>query len=289
MNKSMRTLLLTITIALLVVGCDNKTYDMGSCTFIDSYDAGLAKGLKMAPPCDITNYGTYKDKCVGEYNSTTWTSCYGERTLPNGDKYRGGYLEGKANGKGEFINADGTRYLGDYEKGKRNGYGKEYAANGSITKEGEWSNGIFAGDYKNKNFLIGLCTVNTEEWAKYKCNSNLVMHSDEMTVSFQTFEDESIVLDLVFGSRCDQLLGASKCINKTFRGSATYELISDGSIIQNTHAGGCVVPNKYTMEKDILYQDYAGEARGNCKDEQIAAAKRMKERGKRRIYYVNKN
>jgi len=145
------------------------------------------------------------------------------------------------------------------------------------------------GELKNKNFLIGLCTVNTEKWAKYNCNSNLVMNSDEMTVSFQTFEDSNIVLDLVFGSKCDQLLGASKCINKTYRGGATYEIISNGIIIQNTHAGGCVVPNKYMMEKDILYQDYAGEARGNCKDEQIAAARRMKELGKRRIYYVNKN
>ena len=141
----MRSIFLTIALALLVVGCDNKTSSMGSCTSINDYEAGLVNGLKVAPPCDITNYGTYKDKCVGEYNSTTWTSCYGERTLPNGEKYRGGYFEGKANGKGEFLNADGTRYLGDYSRGKRNGSGKEYDANGAVVKEGQWSNGFFNG------------------------------------------------------------------------------------------------------------------------------------------------
>ena len=146
----MRTLLLTITLALLVVGCDGnkKNADASEskvmCSSTNDYEAGLAKGLMMAPPCDITNNGTYKDKCVGEYNSTAWTNCYGERTLTTGEKYRGGYLEGKANGKGEFLNVDGTRYLGYYEKGKRNGSGKEYNANGEVIKVGEWINGVFS-------------------------------------------------------------------------------------------------------------------------------------------------
>jgi len=148
----MRTILLTISLAIIVVGCDgNKnTADVSklkvTCTSNKDYEAGLVNGLKVAPPCSITNNGIYKNKCVGEYNPATWTSCYGERTLPNSEKYRGGYLDGKANGDGEFVNADGSRYLGYYEKGKRNGYGKEYDSKGDVVKEGQWSNGVFKGE-----------------------------------------------------------------------------------------------------------------------------------------------
>jgi hypothetical protein len=193
----MRYIFLTIALALLVVGCDNKTYDMGSCTFIESYDAGLAKGLKMAPPCDITNYGTYRDKCVGEYNSTTWTSCYGERTLPNGEKYRGGYLEGKANGKGEFLNVDGTRYLGFYEKGKRHGAGKEYDANGKVIKVGEWSNGVFASGNQQlqeqattqENSIV---SNNKEEGACYATLDWKAVKGQKIGIAFNAFITKNV-------------------------------------------------------------------------------------------------
>lgn len=102
----------------------------------------------MAPPCELTN--AKLPKCIGEYNVSTWSNCYGERTAPSGGTYRGGYLEGKANGKGEFVNPDGTRYLGDYAKGQRNGSGKEYAANGTITKDGQWSNGVLSNGTQEK-------------------------------------------------------------------------------------------------------------------------------------------
>lgn len=156
-KSNMRTILLAMALSLLVVGCDGnkKSADASetkdTCSSTTDYETGLKNGLRVAPPCDITNNGTYKDKCVGEYKSTTWTNCFGERSLPNGEKYRGGYLEGKANGKGEFINADGTRYLGYYEKGKRNGAGKEYDANGKVIKVGEWSNGVFNSSAQDQN------------------------------------------------------------------------------------------------------------------------------------------
>ena len=141
---------------------------------------------------------------------------------------------------------------------------------------------------RTENFLIGLCTVNTEEWAKYNCNSNLAMQSDEMSLLFTTFEDTSIVMELIFGSRCEKLLGASKCINKKLKGGSTYELLSDGSIIQNTEARGCISPQKYTMENGILYKQYGGDPRGSCSDEQIQSAKLREMLGKERIYYVKK-
>ena len=114
-----------------------------TCTSTKDYETGLKSGLKAAPPCELTNTNKLP-KCVGDYSPTTWSTCYGERTTANGSTYRGGYLEGKANGKGEFVNPDGTRYLGEYAKGQCNGYGKEYAANGTVLKEGQWTNGVFA-------------------------------------------------------------------------------------------------------------------------------------------------
>jgi hypothetical protein len=279
----MKAIFLTISLVLLIVGCDGKKSDAIS-------------------EINSTNLA----KCKGEYSVSTWTNCYGERKTADGGSYKGGYLEGKANGKGEFTNSDGSRYLGDYLNGKRNGSGKEYAANGSILKEGEWSNGVFVQlsqqsqiaikesenptvQNSNKNFLIGLCTVSNPEWENFKCNSNLAMQSDEMSVLFQTFEESDVVLDLVFGSKCGKLLGPSRCVNKTFRSGSTYEMLSNGAVIQNTLAGGCTVPTKYSMENGILYEDYGGEARGTCKEEQIAAAKQLRVTGKEKKYYVKKS
>ena len=113
------------------------------CTSLKDYETGLKNGLKTAPPCELINANKLP-KCAGEYSPTTWSTCYGERTTANGSTYRGWYFDGKANGKGEFVNPDGTRYLGEYLKGQRNGYGKEYAANGTVLKEGQWTNGVFA-------------------------------------------------------------------------------------------------------------------------------------------------
>ncbi len=186
-------------LTLLVTGCDGnkKTADVSEskvmCSSTNDYEAGLASGLKVAPPCDITNNGTYKDKCVGEYKSTTWTNCFGERILPNGEKYRGGYLEGKANGKGEFINADGTRYLGYYEKGKRNGSGKEYNANGEVIKVGEWRNGVFSDvaqseqNQTNTQAQQSVSQMDREEGACYGILNWQLQNKKEIGNSMQPF------------------------------------------------------------------------------------------------------
>ena len=102
---------------------------------------GIKNGLKMALPCELSL--PKLPNCVGEYNVTSWSNCYGERASANGGAYRGTYLEGKANGKGEFINSDGTRYLGDYLRGQRNGTGKEYSSSGVLLKQGQWNKGNF--------------------------------------------------------------------------------------------------------------------------------------------------
>jgi len=130
-----------LVISLLsIISC---TVNAQVCTSTKDYETGLKNGLKMAPPCELINTSKLP-KCAGEYNVASWSTCYGERTSTNGGTYRGGYFEGKAHGKGEFVNPDGTRYLGDYLKGQRNGYGKEYSANGIVLREGQWNAGLFA-------------------------------------------------------------------------------------------------------------------------------------------------
>jgi hypothetical protein len=138
-NKACKQILVVLLLSTITF-----TVNAQVCTSTKDYETGLKNGLKMAPPCELTNTSKLQ-KCVGDYSPTTWSTCYGERTAANGGTYRGGYLEGKAHGKGEFVNPDGSRYLGDYVKGQRNGYGKEYSATGAIVKAGEWNNGVFAG------------------------------------------------------------------------------------------------------------------------------------------------
>ena len=129
------------------------------CTSLKDYETGLKNGLKTAPPCELINANKLP-KCAGEYSPTTWSTCYGERTTANGSTYRGWYFDGKANGKGEFVNPDGTRYLGEYLKGQRNGYGKEYTANGIVLKEGQWNSGLLVDAADGVRLLLS--TTNAE-------------------------------------------------------------------------------------------------------------------------------
>ena len=147
---------------ILLFAMISITVSAQTCTSLKDYETGLKNGLKTAPPCELVNANKLP-KCAGEYSPTTWSTCYGERTTANGSTYRGWYFEGKANGKGEFVNPDGTRYLGEYAKGQRNGYGKEYAANGTVHKEGQWTNGVFASvTQEAQDVRLLLSTTNAE-------------------------------------------------------------------------------------------------------------------------------
>jgi hypothetical protein len=138
----------------------------------------------------------------------------------------------------------------------------------------------------DKNFLIGLCTVPELGWEKYYCNLKTAKNADEYTVLFQTFNESSITLNLVFGSKCLNGPAPSTCNDKKIEVKVTYEIMGDGAIIQNTLAGGCSVPNRYIMENNNLYLEYAGEASGTCKEEQIFAARQMKDLGRQKVYFT---
>ena len=81
--------------------------------------------------------------CPGRYDPITWSGCVGSRELPSGDRYSGGYLNGKAHGLGIYQFADGQKYDGHYSIGARNGSGTEYRADGSIALSGRWTQGKF--------------------------------------------------------------------------------------------------------------------------------------------------
>ena len=61
---------------------------------------------------------------------TTWNDCIGVMTLPDGEKYIGGFRHGKLHGRGTNTFASGEQYDGDYKDGMANGHGKYTWPNG---------------------------------------------------------------------------------------------------------------------------------------------------------------
>jgi hypothetical protein len=84
-------------------------------------------------------------RCFGDYDPQTWTDCVGSRITPAGDQYSGGYLNGKAHGRGAYTFADGRKYVGHYDQGLRHGTGTEFRPDGSVASQGRWSQGQFVG------------------------------------------------------------------------------------------------------------------------------------------------
>ena len=100
--------------------------------------------------------------CLGG-NETKNSSCFGEQTFPNGDKYIGDFKDGKLHGQGTYLHvADsewtkekvhaefpgiafifyqakkGDRYVGEFKGGDRNGKGIYYGSDGTIKDSGIW-------------------------------------------------------------------------------------------------------------------------------------------------------
>ncbi len=117
------------------------------CTGSKKQLVGLRQKYKANPlvTTALQKYAVELDlrSCTGRYDPATWTGCVGSRALPNGDRYSGGYLNGKAHGLGVYQFADGRKYDGDYSMGVRNGNGTEYQADGSIALSGRWTQGKF--------------------------------------------------------------------------------------------------------------------------------------------------
>ena len=80
--------------------------------------------------------------CPGSYDKNTWANCEGTYTWgPNskwaGDKYVGGYKDGKQHGQGTYTRPSGNKYVGEYKDNKRHGQGTFTWADGD-KYVGEW-------------------------------------------------------------------------------------------------------------------------------------------------------
>ncbi|OEL14495.1 Phosphatidylinositol 4-phosphate 5-kinase 1 [Dichanthelium oligosanthes] len=67
-----------------------------------------------------------------------------EKTLQNGDVYRGGFSQGAPHGKGKYVWADGCMYEGEWRRGKASGKGRFSWPSGA-TFEGEFRGGRIEG------------------------------------------------------------------------------------------------------------------------------------------------
>lgn len=105
-------------------------------------------GYKTEAAAPAFDWSTAKDICSGPYNPATWANCVGELTTSTGDKYVGGFQNGKFHGQGTYTWANGGRFVGEFNDGKRHGNGIEYRADGSIMQSGIWENDVYTSAYR---------------------------------------------------------------------------------------------------------------------------------------------
>lgn len=85
--------------------------------------------------------------CQGPINN--WTNCIGTQTFAVEEgkivpSYNGEFKNGKANGKGKFVNKEGGVYIGDFKDYLRNGSGTQTTPSG-VKYSGGWLNDKFHG------------------------------------------------------------------------------------------------------------------------------------------------
>ena len=56
--------------------------------------------------------------CPSNTSLVAWNNCFGTYTFINGDKYVGGFKDGKFHGRGTMTFADGRKEVGLYMKGE---------------------------------------------------------------------------------------------------------------------------------------------------------------------------
>ena len=85
------------------------------------------------------------EQCPGDYPSKMWTDCIGFEVLENGDKYIGGYKDGKLHGHGTYKFTNGATYVGDFRANMRTGQGIFSFADGRVLR-GRFENDKFVGN-----------------------------------------------------------------------------------------------------------------------------------------------
>ena len=80
-------------------------------------------------------------KCEGD-DYKKWNNCEGTQTWADGDKYVGGWKDGKQHGQGTYTWASGNKYVGEYKDGKKHGQGTITLPDGRKVS-GVWNKGEF--------------------------------------------------------------------------------------------------------------------------------------------------
>ena len=93
------------------IGVSEETTELKAKTY-----GGQLKGGGSLPPC------------VGSYDKTTWTDCFGTETFADGRNYVGEYKEGKFHGQGTYTYGPkskwaGDKYVGEWKDNKHHGQG----------------------------------------------------------------------------------------------------------------------------------------------------------------------
>jgi hypothetical protein len=95
---------------------------------------------------DSHGQGTYTysngDQYVGGYKAGKKHG-QGTYTYPSGAKYVGEYQNGVRRGQGTYTYPSGAKIVGEWAKGELNGYAVEYNADGTILKQGIWTDDEF--------------------------------------------------------------------------------------------------------------------------------------------------
>ena len=99
----------------------------------------LASTAYALPNCPSDQNQRY-DNCFGTFT-------FGKNSEWAGDKYVGGYKDGKRNGQGTYTFADGDKYVGGFKDGKYHGQGTF-----TFGKNSEWAGDKFVGEFKDDKF-----------------------------------------------------------------------------------------------------------------------------------------
>ena len=81
--------------------------------------------------CNVGFAGCIKGDCTNGYGTYTWA---------DGEKYVGGFKDGKQHGQGTLTFASGDKYVGGFKYGKGHGQGTFTFADGTVDN-GIWKNG----------------------------------------------------------------------------------------------------------------------------------------------------
>ncbi len=125
--------------------------------------------------------------CKGS-DAKRWNNCYGIINFSNGDRYEGGFSNGKFSGWATYYHFSenqfkGDKYIGEFRNGQRHGRGKYFFSNGRAIQEGVWEQGKFLRSEK-------ITLVNTQQ-----VDNSIFEERKKIEIEKQRLSDERKLLD----------------------------------------------------------------------------------------------